>query len=591
MQQVGTVLDVESERRGVVATSWTGVTMTVTNAADLDREGGLLSVDRLDGATLYQYVAVTDGATDDAPDTVTMATAAPGDWPVDTTDPDTGDIVPAEVRLDVWPELLDVVAVVDLGDGETVPCIVPHSLRPLLVDGVRDPGTGETVQLDRVAGVWTVSDVLSRRPEIQGTAMYWPDKSTLPHVEVTGDTIEVHKADDDGDEIVTTSLGGSSGDFLQLSDDGINPNVSLSSDGSGVVDTLSVNTSLSVAGQDLMDILAGYAKGIVSAYDWVQNSTSVGTSECGLRDIAFDAEVGRTYRIVFDGYVYTSANCRFQLFFRARSSGDGLPAAAPTITQSALWGSGVYNNPISVAGLVRVHLERTITPNLSYTSTSQYRVLLSLATLTSGTSAQVYAAEKSQLYVEDVGKYTGGWADAVPNSGGGTPASGTADPPPATSVKTYTQTWNASSMRSWRGSSQDNSTLAQGYYGGYQRYSLALFPSLASTLSGATLQDVQIYLKNLSWYYNAGGTARIGHYNSSSLPGSPQTSGGGAFSVGSWAPGAAKWIRLPSGWWPDIKAGNITGLTLGEGAGTSATYYGKFSPALSDIKIQIKYTK
>jgi hypothetical protein len=212
---------------------------------------------------------------------------------------------------------------------------------------------------------------------------------------------------------------------------------------------------------------------------------------------------------------------------------------------------------------------------------------------TSGVSAQIYNASTSQLYVEDVGLYCGDWADAVANNGGGSPASGggTIQNPPAASVKTYTTTWNASAVRSWRGSSQDSSVLAQGYYGGYQRYSTAIFPSLTSTLSGATIQAVYVYLKDLSWYYSAGGTARIGHYGSASLPSSPQTSGGGAFSVAGWSPGAAKWVPIPSSWWADIKAGNITGITLGEGAGTDATYYGKFSPALSDVKIQVKYTK
>ncbi len=163
-QQVGTVTAVQSVRRGVIATSWVGTQMSVVNAADLDREGGTLSPD--DGATLYGYTSVVDGASELDPDVVTMADEAPADWPVETVDPDTGETIPAEVRLDVWPERLDVTAMVDLGDGETVPCVVPHALRPLLVDGVREDGAGETVRIQRVDMEWQVADVLGRRAQL-----------------------------------------------------------------------------------------------------------------------------------------------------------------------------------------------------------------------------------------------------------------------------------------------------------------------------------------------------------------------------------------------------------------------------------------
>ena len=102
---------------------------------------------------------------------------------------------------------------------------------------------------------------------------------------------------------------------------------------------------------------------------------------------------------------------------------------------------------------------------------------------------------------------------------------------------------------------------------------------------------MEMYLRNRSWYWSAGGRARIGHYNSSSLPGSPQTSGGGAFTSSPWKPGAGMWVAIPKGWWPGVAWGTIRGFTLGEGAGTDKTYYGKFSSALSDIRLRITYTK
>lgn len=456
---------------------------------------------------------------------------------------------------------------------------------------MREDGAGETVTATRVAGVWTVQDVLGKRTVIEGTTFATPSLASVPRTQISGSTLEVVRSDGEDGEIVTTSLGGDDGDHMQLSEDGVNPSVAFDSDGSGVVDTLTVNTALNVGGSDLIaDIIGPLPKGIVSAYDFPENSASIGNNECGIVDIAFDAEPGRTYRIVFDGYVYTSAAARFQLYFRARSSGDGSSAAPPTLASSALWGSGIFYNPNSGGGLIREHLERTIIANPDYSNTSQYRVLLSMNTFTSGTSAQIYAAEKTQFYVEDVGNYSGGWADAVKNNGGGSPASGTIQNPPAASVKTYTSSWAMNAWRSWRGSGTVSDYLQQGYYGGYQRYSVLLWGSNpSSAMSGyKKITGMWLYIKNASWYASAGGTLRLGHYNSTALPGSPQTAGGGAVSV-AMKPGQGLWIGLPSGWWPDIAAGNIRGFTLGEGANSSGTYYGKFQP--SGVVLKATYSK
>lgn len=157
----GFVTSVESSRQGVIATSWVGDQMTVWNAADIDRSGCDLTPD--DGVTIHRCTGVvTDG---DESDIITMDSQPPADWPTGGTDED-GQDIPAEVRLDLWPEVLDVVAMVDPGDGEVLPVVVPHALRPLLAEGLRDSEEMEQVICSRQGTGWVVDDVLGLRAQV-----------------------------------------------------------------------------------------------------------------------------------------------------------------------------------------------------------------------------------------------------------------------------------------------------------------------------------------------------------------------------------------------------------------------------------------
>lgn len=583
MSIIAEVQSVQSERQGVVATAWVGNQMTVDNAADLDRSGGVLSPD--DGVTLYVYTGnILEGLTEDDSDVVEMEDTAPDGWPVPGQTDEDGQPVPTDVRLDLWPEVLDMHAQVAIGD-DTVPVNIQHSLRPLLAEGLRDPEDREQVRLEKVGSTYMVSDVLSRRPEMQGTPMYWPDKS-LPHVELTGNKIEVHKADEEGNEIVTTSLGGEDGDFLQLSNDGVSPSVSFSSDGSGVLNTLEVGSSMSIGGTDFNDYLSPLPGGLVARQKLgssaTANSLKFNNNELGTSEIIWDCYPGRVYRVTFYGMMSLDGAGAGYARLRATSSPrhDVVPSA-PSLNSPQY---STFNINASAAGAYPVRMEAFIGPY-----DGVYRVGLSGQTNSSTRIGTFISHDNwpSQFYVEDVGTYSD-YDDGGVNTMGGTPYSGTSNSG-GTSTKTYTTTWTSSASRSWRGSSQDNSVMAQGYYGGYQRYSVLIFPAgVVSTLSGATIKSVQFYIKNLSWYASAGGYARIGHYDSGSLPSSPQTSGGGAFTSPKWAPGAGMWVNLPSGWWSGIKSGAIRGVTLGEGAGTSGNYYGKFATAAN---LRITYVK
>lgn len=163
-QMSGVVVSVESARQGVIATGWVGTEMSVWNAADIDRDGCDLTPD--DGVTVFHATGeVAEGVSDDDPDVVTMADSAPADWPAGGTDAD-GQSIPTDTRLDLWPEVLDVVAQVDTGDDDLLPVSVPHALRPLLSEGLRDEGGGEQVICEARGTGWVIVDVIGRRGEV-----------------------------------------------------------------------------------------------------------------------------------------------------------------------------------------------------------------------------------------------------------------------------------------------------------------------------------------------------------------------------------------------------------------------------------------
>ena len=180
--------------------------------------------------------------------------------------------------------------------------------------------------------------------------------------------------------------------------------------------------------------------------------------------------------------------------------------------------------------------------------------------------------------------------------------------PPAAS--TYVSTWEASSSRCYKGDGSENSfvapEIAQGYFdstNGNQR-SIVLFTasnstgdesgvSITSALSGASIKKVEVWLYADHWYSFAGGTARLGYYNGTSLPGS--FSGGSPYvSVNDWKPNTGRWVSLNhAGFIANLLDGSARGITVGPGVGSSRTYYGRFDGAGDSRppKLRIVYSK
>ncbi|ERS24853.1 hypothetical protein [Cutibacterium avidum] len=652
--QVSMVTTVEA---GGIAVAWSGHDLHMVDASQLAPDGGQISPDG--GTTVIGYSAVSWGIGDTDPDTVTTDVEAPSQWT-----PQDG-----EQWFQVWPPAVDIVAAVQLHDGTSVRAIVPHNLRAVLPDGMRDGDSAESVTVELSDGQWTVSDVMGRRAIIPMSALsrevteaiasadgkstvthsinapdgpgstvgdtwfrhddhghtigmwHWggtawqPDKidgqalanldagtitsgslsgidiwspsaTALPRVHVGASTVEVIRSDDDGQEITTVSLGGPDTDRMVLSDRSGSPIAGFEQDGALLATSATVNGTLTIGGDDIMDIIGRLPQGVVARQKLGStsslNAITYGSSDLGLLELQIPMVAGRLYRFVASGMAWSGGAGRLVLM--ARMTTDG---SAPTIS-SPRAGMAAFTTDGST------HVEFALFLPVQASDVTA-RILLTARQQKSPDGGHLASDDTYpfDIYVEDVGTYPS-WGDGAVNTGGGTPLQGGTVTPTAPTVTTRTTTWNAAAVRSWRGGSAVTDSLHHGYYGGYQRYSLALWgsqPSDALSSGGVHIQGVWLYLRNRSWFNYVGGYARIGHFDSTALPGSPQTSGGGAFTTQLWKPGAGMWIPIPSGWWSGIARGTIRGFTLGEGAGTSTDKYGKFSSALSDIKLKVTYTK
>lgn len=650
----GTVTLVETVVHGAVATSWTGTTMTVTDAGQLPHDGGTLTPD--DGDTLIRYTSVTDGLTADDPDVVTTTTPTPTDWPGPDIDPEDS----GQVWMQLWPETLDVIATVSTPDGD-VPAVVPHALRPLLTDGVRDPRTAEMVRVDLSGPTPTVHDVVARRAEIGMNGLSTgvrtaiasaSGRATIIHATTrpdgpgtaAGDTWFRHDATGattgmwswdgqawhpmtvdsqiignlDAGKITSGSLSGI--DIWSPSSEAV-PRVHVGASRIEVVrsgdgDAQFVST-VSLGGDDadrmmLSDTsgsaLAGFeSDGSLLAGDAsINGSLTVGgvdiTDLIGRLPQGIVARQKLGSSSAFNNITITTSETPLLVLEADLKAGREYRFTFSGMIWSS--GSGVQAFYVKMStGAVSMSSQQVGSKYLptNGNTSSTWSVILPvqdsdvtaqiLLSSRRATSGQTAHINSSDIAPTDIYiEDIGSYGSWGDGSVPTQPGSSTPTPDP---VRTYTRTWNAAATRSWRGGSVNNDCLRHGYYRS-PGYSVVLWngdPSTELSSDGVHIKSVELYLRNTHWYYSAGGRARIGHFDATALPSAPQTSGGGVFTTGQWKVGAAMWIPIPSGWWSGIAWGRIRGFTLGEGAGTDRQYYGKFSNALSDCRLRVTYTK
>lgn len=168
-------------------------------------------------------------------------------------------------------------------------------------------------------------------------------------------------------------------------------------------------------------------------------------------------------------------------------------------------------------------------------------------------------------------------------------------------AETYTRTWDCTWTQTYRQAGTKRTDyrsekLCQGRYvyepWGIMR-SLAGFGDIRSTISGAKIKDVKIYLKNEHWYYYSGGKVKIGYHNHSSRPSTFSESRYGEVTSSYSSRGQAKWIDMPNSFGEGIRDGRYNGFSVFANTG-DMNYYGIFSgenDGSSKPKIKITYVK
>ncbi|KOX33034.1 MULTISPECIES: hypothetical protein [unclassified Streptomyces] len=344
--------------------------------------------------------------------------------------------------------------------------------------------------------------------------------------EIAPDGLRLYDAQ--GEESVSLVTGRPN--YLTLSTDG-RPVATIDQQGNGAFSDLSVAGELSVGGDPLERILARLPRGLV-AVDYMATAVTAGSSEYGYIELAFEADTSRMYKITFDAYADPNvAGGEIAVVLR-----DG-GAATPTISSPQIQS---ITQPLPGAGWTRVHLE---TIKSGGALGGGVRRLLVSFWAQGGPAGQTVRLLGAAPYlgifaVEDIGPY-------VPETGVYNTGGGTVTPAKKSYTKIYNASWSGSYANRSQYNAYYNNQCLQGYYSSTNGMQSALigFPaSLATDLSGASIQRAELFLYYEHWYSNTGGTAVLKAHKHASRPASFSCDSE-AMSV-SWSRNQGKWVDI-----------------------------------------------
>lgn len=178
-------------------------------------------------------------------------------------------------------------------------------------------------------------------------------------------------------------------------------------------------------------------------------------------------------------------------------------------------------------------------------------------------------ANPVRMMIDDLGTPptpNGTWLDSV-----------APPPPPPPAVQNYYTEWGCYNSANYDGAGNrytfNDSKMFQGLspagYGNLK--SIGLFGDMTGALAGSTVTNVRVYFNFNHWYYNSGGTARIGVHGHTGIPGTDWGRGPLTAISGGWPKPGARWVDLSSGHFNGFKTGEWKGVYL-EGDGTYGTY-------------------
>ena len=493
---------------------------------------GVVSVD---GAPI-EYVAIVD-------DVVTLA----GPSPVAL---DAGELLVLEPRT---PETVAAVRV-DV-DQDSIDALVPHHLRAMLPDGVRDDADAETVHVELRGSRWTVVDVVGR-PALQ----VWGDPQGRA-VEVSDDGLTVYAIDPvNGNRFRASRLGGDDDRLGVLSPTG---DLLAGIDSAGRLTARSgvIAGNLLVAGLPLLSEGADTGlldRGALGAVAYQKFSEARGEfptdQEWGYAKLGATLRAGRVYRVTAHVLARTNVAGGYLRTYVRAVTGRG---SEPTI-DSPLAAFTTAPAPESP----NLSTRTTLSYLVAYPAAVDLRALVSIRGF-AGATPTVLGAE---LAIEDLGPQG--------SYGGGTYTTGREATPPRT-LREYTSTWavhewatydqtgartythDRPTQFSWPGGQQTATALAfSGPAVGGDDQGRTLPEVL---LGGATVSRVEVRLTSVSWWGDEEtGSIGIGHGSGSQLPVTLRPDA--EVTASGWPRGAGQWVTLP----PSFMSGQNAIVTLGD---------------------------
>ena len=395
------------------------------------------------------------------------------------------------------------------------------------------------------------------------------------HIEIADNTITGRRLDPEEGPTDSFILGGTQNDQLVLSTGSGDVIHALYGTGDAYFSGQVSTADLVVGGENIDATLNALPKGVVAEWKYFSNWAQAGSALLGLVQVFPKVEAGRAYKLTFSGYFSGTTGDHMVMAYKIANSAG---TSALTLGNTAQIDSAVF--PLTRSNLNYV----TFTSYYSMTTTGTRGFLVIFANHTANRPVTPNGTSNGPLtfWIEDMGPIKDA-ADGIPTLAGGTPYS-TPPTPPTPPKKTYTKTYTSTWTRNWRGSSiQDDGTQHQGYYGGYQRVSVAGF-NPGSDWTGSTLKKVELYILNKSWW-GSSGTAQVSAHNYTSAPATKPGSGT-VREFPSWTQGTGKWVDITSIWNVNSRA-----FALGINSPSSTTYYGKFDANKANIRLRVTYEK
>lgn len=390
------------------------------------------------------------------------------------------------------------------------------------------------------------------------------------------------------DEDPTLSLLGNpnvNGNFLLIKDleDPTQTLASIDGLGRGSFQDISVNNDITIQGEQLIaDLIYPRGKGVVAIgyYNGARITGGGANVERGFLEISFIAEESRTYMISATT-TWESTVDADRMIMVLRDGGANNPTVTSPPLQTTINTTG---SPAGFDGTGNIVYAGTFTPGL-------HRILCSFYCF-AGTGALNPTiaggpGQPSVIWVEDVGLPK---TDTVILNDGGVAASGgsvgTPTSPKVEYTKMYAATWSSSYKESGSQATGFGSTMVQGDSGTDEIIGDAAalcgfdYKQIMKDLNGATIKGCYITLYASHWYWNDGGTARVGTHKYVGKPSTwdaTQVTTSRVVSTNWPKPGKRK-VNLGSSIGIEFQLGTSKGISLGPTTGTK-TEYGKFNGA------------